>query len=143
MRENVTIDMGIVHSRDYYTGVVFRGYFEGAGEPVLAGGRYDMLLNTFGRSLPATGFAINVGLVADTVAKAGMSTKEKAPDVIVHFSEKSYVQAIKLRESIISDGNTCILSTFDDISETLAYADECNIKKVIEINGDKITEVRA
>jgi len=143
LRENVTIDMGIVHSRDYYTGVVFRGYIEGAGEPVLAGGRYDMLLNTFGRSLPATGFAVNVGLVADSVAKAGMSSKEKTPDAIIHFSEKSYVKALKLRESMLADGSICVLSTFDDIAETTAYADECNIKKVIEINGDKVTEVRA
>lgn len=143
MRENVTVDMGIVHSRDYYTGVVFRGYFEGAGEPVLAGGRYDMLLNAFGRCLPATGFAINVGLVADTVAKAGMNSVEKTPDAIIHFSEKSYVKAIKLRENIIAEGKTCVLSTFDDLSETAAYAAKCNIPKVIEINGDKITEVRA
>ena len=37
----VRFDLGMVHQIDYYTGVVFRGYVEGAGDAVLSGGRYD------------------------------------------------------------------------------------------------------
>ena len=37
-------DLGLVHQIDYYTGVVFRGYAEGAGDAVLSGGRYDRLV---------------------------------------------------------------------------------------------------
>lgn len=62
--ENVTIDLGLVHHADYYTGVIFRGYMEGSGEAVLSGGRYDRLLGRFGRDLPATGFGINATLVS-------------------------------------------------------------------------------
>ena len=35
----VRFDLGMVHQIDYYTGVVFRGYVEGAGDAVLSGGR--------------------------------------------------------------------------------------------------------
>ena len=34
-------DLGLVHQIDYYTGVVFRGYVEGAGDAVLSGGRCE------------------------------------------------------------------------------------------------------
>ncbi len=53
-------DLGLVHQIDYYTGVVFRGYAEGAAEAVLSGGRYDNLLASFGAPAPATGFAADV-----------------------------------------------------------------------------------
>ena len=60
----VQFDLGLVHQIDYYTGVVFRGYAQGAGAPVLSGGRYDHLLGAFGRPAPAIGFAIDVDAVA-------------------------------------------------------------------------------
>ena len=50
----IRFDMGLVHQIDYYTGVVFRGYVEGAGDAVLSGGRYDRLVEAFGRRAPAT-----------------------------------------------------------------------------------------
>ena len=37
------IDLGMVHSMNYYTGLIFRGFIEGYGDTVLSGGRYDNL----------------------------------------------------------------------------------------------------
>lgn len=62
--DKIMIDLGIVQSIDYYTGLVFRGYVEGIGEAVLSGGRYDRLLEQFGKSMPACGFAVNVSELA-------------------------------------------------------------------------------
>ena len=56
----VIYDLGLVRSIGYYTGAVFQVYDPAYGMPIGAGGRYDDLLGTFGRSLPAVGFAINV-----------------------------------------------------------------------------------
>ena len=60
----IRFDLGLVHQIDYYTGVVFRGYVEGAGAPVLSGGRYDNLLGAFGRPAPAIGFAVDADMMA-------------------------------------------------------------------------------
>jgi len=57
--EQLSLDLGMVHRNQYYTGTVFRGYIEAFGEPVLSGGRYDNLLAEFGLNLPAAGFAVN------------------------------------------------------------------------------------
>ncbi|MCD8212126.1 MAG: ATP phosphoribosyltransferase regulatory subunit [Oscillospiraceae bacterium] len=61
----IRFDLGLVQQLHYYTGVIFRGYVEGAGAPVLSGGRYDLLMEQFGRSAPAAGFAVDVDAVAD------------------------------------------------------------------------------
>lgn len=69
--KDIRFDLGLVHQIDYYTGVVFRGYAQGVGAPVLSGGRYDNLLGAFGRPAPAIGFAVDVDLVSsDSVTQS-------------------------------------------------------------------------
>ncbi|WP_047866504.1 ATP phosphoribosyltransferase regulatory subunit [Rubrobacter aplysinae] len=58
--EAVTLDLGLVGRRDYYTGAVFEVYAGGMAFTIANGGRYDNLLKRFGESLPATGFAISL-----------------------------------------------------------------------------------
>jgi ATP phosphoribosyltransferase regulatory subunit len=58
--ERVIYDLGLVRSLGYYTGAVFQVYDPAYGLPIGSGGRYDDLLGTFGRPMPAVGFAINV-----------------------------------------------------------------------------------
>ena len=79
--DRLTIDLGLVNQADYYTGIIFRGYTAGAGEPVLAGGRYDGLLGEFGPSRPATGFGINIDLLsADRLSKERGQVKVSKTD---------------------------------------------------------------
>ena len=66
----VMIDLGLVHEMDYYTGIMFRGYFGGAGAAILSGGRYNALCAKFGRDLPAGGFGIDVETVAESLSEA-------------------------------------------------------------------------
>jgi ATP phosphoribosyltransferase regulatory subunit HisZ len=56
----IIFDLGLVRSIGYYTGAVFGVYDPAYGVPLGGGGRYDELLGTFGRSMPAVGFALNV-----------------------------------------------------------------------------------
>jgi ATP phosphoribosyltransferase regulatory subunit len=58
--ERVIFDLGLVRSLGYYTGGVFQVYDPAYGVPIGSGGRYDELLASFGRPLPAVGFALNV-----------------------------------------------------------------------------------
>ncbi len=58
--ERVIFDLGLVRSLGYYTGAVFQVYDPAHGKPIGSGGRYDELLATFGRPMPAVGFALNV-----------------------------------------------------------------------------------
>lgn len=58
--ERIIFDLGLVRSLGYYTGAVFQVYDPAHGVPIGSGGRYDELLATFGRPLPAVGFALGV-----------------------------------------------------------------------------------
>ena len=48
--DKVIIDLGLVNLAEYYTDLIFRGYFRGVGEQVLSGGRYDTLIKELGRT---------------------------------------------------------------------------------------------
>ncbi len=130
----IIIDMGIVHDIDYYTGMVFRGYLEGAGEPVLTGGRYDNLLRMFGEDIPATGFAINIGIAADTIIKMRGIPDEKVPEYIIYFNEDDILSA----ELFCKNNGSCEYSCHASFEETAAYAKIRKIKHAIEISGGKV-----
>ena len=60
LEEYISIDLGMVPHLDYYTGMIFKGFTFGVGFPICSGGRYDNLMEKFGRDMPATGAAIGV-----------------------------------------------------------------------------------
>lgn len=73
--EHVLIDLTMIGDFSYYTGMTFEGYATELGSPVCSGGRYDNLLQQFGRSLPATGFALKTNRIIDGVH--GITIEEK------------------------------------------------------------------
>jgi len=58
LAEQVSIDFSVVSSYDYYTGLVIEAYAPGLGKALGSGGRYDRMLQGFGISAPAAGFAV-------------------------------------------------------------------------------------
>ena len=62
---HIAYDLGKVPHLDYYTGIIFEAYADGAATAILSGGRYDDLLKKFGRDLPACGFGIKLDYLLD------------------------------------------------------------------------------
>ena len=56
----ISFDLGMLSKYHYYTGVIFKVYTYGVGEPIVKGGRYDRLLGYFGKDAPAIGFGVVV-----------------------------------------------------------------------------------
>ena len=56
--DRLRLDFSLVSDRQYYSGVVFRGFVPGLPVAVLSGGRYDHLLARMGRQGGAVGFAV-------------------------------------------------------------------------------------
>ncbi|MBM7840468.1 ATP phosphoribosyltransferase regulatory subunit [Alkalihalobacillus xiaoxiensis] len=61
------IDLSVVLHMEYYTGCVFEIYHEKTAQPIGSGGRYDGLLENFGRRGSATGFGVRVDLLAEAL----------------------------------------------------------------------------
>ncbi len=77
----VQFDLGLIHTIEYYTGMVFRGYSRGAASNVLSGGRYDKLIGRFGQEIPATGFALDVEAVASCLD----TPEHQRPETLVYY----------------------------------------------------------
>ncbi|HEY3026414.1 MAG TPA: ATP phosphoribosyltransferase regulatory subunit [Pyrinomonadaceae bacterium] len=61
------IDLGDVARLDYYTGLTFKVYVNGAGYRVGSGGRYDGLTASFGKAEPAVGFVVDLDALTDVL----------------------------------------------------------------------------
>lgn len=64
----VIIDLGRFPRMGYYTGSVFEVYDPALGEPIGSGGRYDELLERFGRPMEAVGFAVDIDRLHAAIA---------------------------------------------------------------------------
>ncbi len=82
LSDRVQLDLGLVLTIEYYTGMVFRGYSRGAASNVLSGGRYDKLIGRFGQDLPATGFALDVEAVASCLEQP----PHMPPETVVYYA---------------------------------------------------------
>lgn len=70
----VTFDLGLLSQYNYYTGIIFRAYTYGIGEPIAKGGRYDNLLGHFGKDAPAIGFVIVIDDLLNALSDSKINT---------------------------------------------------------------------
>lgn len=88
--DHVRIDFSVINDMNYYNAVVFQGFIEGIPVNVLSGGRYDKLLERFGRKSGAIGFAVYLGLLWQYIA----SPKSADADIAIYYDEKSDFRAL-------------------------------------------------
>lgn len=133
----IRFDLGMVHRLNFYTGVIFRGYVEGAGEAVLSGGRYDHLVAAFGRPALATGFTVNLNAVCDCLPPVELPEV----DTVIHYSPELLSKALELVDSLPQ--GTCELSPSSRVEGTINLAREKGIRRVIFLdeNGQREVEV--
>lgn len=133
----IRFDLGLVHQIDYYTGVVFRGYVEGAGDAVLSGGRYDKLVEAFGRPAQATGFAVDVDAVASCLPCADLPRLE----LLIHFGDGELARALGVVDARAP--GTAELSPFRALESTLNLAREkgADMVLVLENGTERLVEV--
>jgi len=139
--ENISIDLATVNEMDYYTGIVFKGYLDYTGTAILGGGRYDNLMSNFGENECATGFGVNLSLVADKLSRV-MGTGERAErKTLVHYGDMKLLS--KAMNYIENSGGICVLSCFENVSEAIENAKISDVSRVVEITDDGISEVWA
>lgn len=122
--EAVRFDLGLVHQIDYYTGVVFRGYVQGAGRPVLSGGRYDRLVERFGRKAEATGFAVDVDGVGGC-----LTVDAPRLEMVIHYGQGRLAQALAALDAC--PPGTCELSPCRSLANTMDLAKEKGARRVL------------
>ena len=114
--DKVTFDLGMIPRLNYYTGIIFRGYGEGVGNTVLRGGRYDNLIKTGDKYLPAIGFSLDINSVIENV-KINEKLKNTENIYKVYYSSKDRIEAIKKSEDIRAQGKIVELIPDDSLEE--------------------------
>jgi len=132
----VFFDFSLVRKIEYYTGIVFEASVPDLGLPLGGGGRYDNLIEKFGKlKIPATGFAIEIEKCLRALAAQGFQPPEKR-EVKVLVASKFKSTAIKAVEAIRSAGVTALLNiTRDARKRVLEYAKRSGIDYVIFVDS--------
>jgi ATP phosphoribosyltransferase regulatory subunit len=92
----ISIDLGMVQSLNYYTGIIFRGFTYGVGFPVLSGGRYDNLIEKFGMKSPATGFSLGINLIMMALDRQKIEYGTPAVDTLVCYNKEGRKTAFEI-----------------------------------------------
>ncbi len=145
---NYVIAPNIVRGLDYYTKTVFEFVSKKEGYTVLAGGRYDGLVEELGgQKTGAIGFAMGEDRLIDIFEKYNTSSTitARTPDLYIASmgeiaSKKAQILALELRKKgIYVETDICERS----MKANLKYADKIKSKYVCVIGENEITTGKA
>jgi ATP phosphoribosyltransferase regulatory subunit len=120
----------------YYTGIIFKGYIQDYGKTILSGGRYDQLIKSDGRGLPAVGFGLNVDKLMEVFEMFNLKEKPCYTDFLVLYKEENRKRAFEMAKNLREKG--FIVETDgcrENAKEQIYHAAARNIKEIIEIKG--------
>ena len=105
----ISFDFGMLSKYQYYTGIIFKGYTYGTGEPMIKGGRYNGLMKHFGKPAASIGFALEVdNLLLALSSQKLISEKEEKPEVI-EYEPQNRAEAIKEAQKLRAEGRSVAL----------------------------------
>ncbi|MBF0343591.1 MAG: histidine--tRNA ligase [Nitrospirae bacterium] len=137
----------IVRGLDYYTKTTFEVTTQhlGAQKAIIAGGRYDNLVEEFGGpAVPAIGFAIGMERMAELLREsyAGCQVSQKL--YFAPLCEKAETMSLSLCEKLRVKGISVVCGEGDlSLKRHLKKADKLNVIFVIIIGEDEIVKGKA
>ncbi len=132
----VSIELGMLSSYHYYTGIIFAGYTFGSGEPIVKGGRYDNLMDYFGKHAPSIGFAVVTDQLLAALArqKIDIAVENNQTLIVYHREQRQEAiwRAVSLREQNLGAALVC---WEDDKTEAdyRAYAQRMHMQAIMFI----------
>ncbi|OUP83049.1 ATP phosphoribosyltransferase regulatory subunit [Lachnoclostridium sp. An169] len=151
--DHVSFDLSMNGSYGYYSGIIFRAYTYGTGDAIVRGGRYDHLLEKFGRNTPSIGFAIIVDELMSALSRQKITVEPVHRNLIV-YTEATENWAVSLAGSFRSRGRNIVLIKRDSedtrekfeeyakrssISSLMYLRDELKIEMVNLTTGEEKT----
>lgn len=135
----VSYDLGMLSKYSYYTGIIFKAYTYGTGEYVVTGGRYDKLLEQFGKNAPAVGFVIMADQLMLALSRQQIETKIQRVGTVILYDRDARQAGIRLAGQYRSDGVAVQLirkRSGETVEEYLDYAKRNGMKRLLYLEGD-------
>ncbi len=136
LSDHVQFDLGLIQNIEYYTGMIFRGFVQGAGSNVISGGRYDRLIGQFGKEIPATGFGLDV----EAVAGCRTPAEHKRPELLIWYQREQLKSALEYLNQ--QPAGTAMLSVSARPEEAVSEAKRLGASWLIIIEQDETREVK-
>lgn len=116
MTEKIFLDFSIVNDMNYYDGIIFKGFIDGIPDSVLSGGRYDRLMEKFGKRTEAIGFAVYL----DKLERFGKDESQYDVDVLLVYGDGTPAEEIISKVSELrKNGKT--VRTANALDESIRY----------------------
>ncbi len=138
LEKYISIDLGMVQSINYYTGIIFKGFTHGLGFPVCSGGRYDRLISEFGKDLPAMGVAIGINRLLLALKGQDIDFQLWKIDSLIAYHEKGRKTAFQIADQLRKQG--LVIEMFLEpynFDKIISYANDKNINGVISVYDDE------
>ncbi|MCM3585144.1 ATP phosphoribosyltransferase regulatory subunit [Mesobacillus maritimus] len=109
----IKFDLSLVSHMSYYTGILFEVYAGNVGFPIGNGGRYDSLLEKFGKSTGATGFAIRLDRLLEAIGELD----ETVPIECILFSPERRKEACAQAKERRQAGRHVVLQDISGVKD--------------------------
>lgn len=141
--EYISFDLGMLTQYNYYTGIIFKGYTYGTGEPIAKGGRYDELLALFGKNSPSIGFVIQVDELMNAMTRQNIEIK-LARATLILFDRDMEEQAIHETSLYRRQGGRAALMKFYEertMADYQAYCKANHLNQILYFKSDGEKEI--
>jgi histidyl-tRNA synthetase len=135
----------LVRGLDYYTRTVFEVQppEEGAQSTILAGGRYDGLIEEVGgRPTPGIGFGTGIERLVANVERQGVGAQHVAPAVpdavVVSLGAAAGKAAMKLASDLRRQGLAVVLAPGRSLKGQMRHASALNARHVLILGEDEL-----
>lgn len=139
-----TLDLGMLNHYDYYTGIIFKVYTYGTGEAIATGGRYDKLVEQFGKKASAVGVVIVLDQLMIALSRQGISLAQASKDTLILYRSANRKIAIELGSTFRDQGIAIRLLRKEadrDMQEYKTYAKENGAGGILYIEDEDTIHV--
>lgn len=106
---HVTFDLGMLSHYEYYTGVIFKAYTYGTGDAIVTGGRYDSLVEQFGKKTPAIGLVFVLDQLMEALDSQKVEIDAREGDILILYRSANRKPAIELASELRSQNRSARL----------------------------------
>lgn len=127
----VSFDLAMISKYHYYTGVIFSAYTYQMGNAIAKGGRYDNLLEKFGKPAPATGFVAMIDDLMTALTRQNLCPEPENKNLLLVYQcdiQKAIDEARKYREAGYS---TVMMKQEQEKADYESFAKTQNFSKVL------------
>lgn len=121
VEDYITFDLGMNGTYGYYTGIIFRGYTYGTGDAIVKGGRYDNLLEKFGKPSPSIGFVIVVDELMSAFGRQKVEIPCEYKTTYILYDEGRHSEAVALAKDFRKNGKQTELAKKSPSQSLEAY----------------------